>query len=162
MTLRTGPSLATLALLENPEKAARIREADDPAVIANAVEELLRYLTIAQDMILRVATEDLTIGGQQVRAGDLLTVNLPAANRDPSFLDDADDLDLDRNTRGHLAFGYGVHQCLGQNLARTELQVALPALLRRLPDLRLAIGLEEVRFRHDMSAYGVHELPVVW
>lgn len=155
-------SLATLALLENPEKAARIRDADDPALVANAVEELLRYLTIAQDMILRVATEDMTIGGQLVRAGELLTVNLPAANRDPSFLDQADDLDLDRNPRGHLAFGYGVHQCLGQNLARLELQVALPALLRRLPGLRLAIGLEEVRFRHDMSAYGVHELPVLW
>ncbi|MBP2328379.1 cytochrome P450 [Kibdelosporangium banguiense] len=154
--------LATLALLENPGKAARIRDTDDPAVVGSAVEELLRYLSIAQDMILRVAAEDLTIGGQLVRAGDLLTVNLPAANRDPAFLDQADDFDVDRNTRGHLAFGYGVHQCLGQNLARAELQIALPALLRRLPNLRLAIPLEEVRFRHDMSAYGVHELPVMW
>jgi cytochrome P450 len=154
--------LATLALLRHPEQAARIRDTDDPAVIANAVEELLRYLSIAQDMILRVASEDLTIGGQAVRAGDLLTINLPAANRDPVFLDQPDIFSFDRTVRGHMAFGHGIHQCLGQSLARAELQVALPALLRRLPTLRLAIPFEDVKFRHDMSAYGVHELPVTW
>ncbi|MEW1837686.1 cytochrome P450 [Nonomuraea angiospora] len=154
--------LGTLALLQNPDQAARIRDTDDPAVVANAVEELLRYLSIAQDMIVRVATEDLTIGGHLIRAGEAVTVNLPAANRDTVFLDQPDTVDLGRNTRGHLAFGYGVHQCLGQNLARVELQVALPALLRKLPGLRLAVPLEEVKFRHDMSAYGVHELPVAW
>ena len=154
--------LATLALLRNPAAATRIRETDDPAVVATAVEELLRYLSIAQDMILRVAAEDMTIGGQAVQAGDLLTINLPAANRDPALLEEPDTFDIGRVTRGHLAFGHGVHQCLGQSLARAELQVALPALLRRLPTLRLAIPLEEVRFRHDMSAYGVRELPVTW
>ncbi|MEV4364287.1 cytochrome P450 [Nonomuraea sp. NPDC004186] len=154
--------LGTLALLQHPDQAARIRDTDDPAVVANAVEELLRYLSIAQDMIVRVATEDLTVGGQLVRAGEAVTVNLPAANRDTAFLDQPDTVDLGRNTRGHLAFGYGIHQCLGQNLARVELQVALPALLRRLPGLRLAVPLEDVKFRHDMSAYGVHELPVAW
>ncbi|MBB5779287.1 cytochrome P450 [Nonomuraea jabiensis] len=154
--------LGTLALLQNPDQAARIRDTDDPAVVANAVEELLRYLSIAQDMIVRVATEDLTIGGHLIRAGEAVTVNLPDANRDTVFLDQPDTVDLARNTRGHLAFGYGVHQCLGQNLARVELQVALPALLRRLPGLRLAVPLEEVKFRHDKSAYGVHELPVAW
>ena len=154
--------LATLTLLQNPDQAARTRDNDDPAVIANAVEELLRYLSIAQDMILRVATEDLTISGQLVREGDVLTINLPAANRDAAFLDQPDTFDFDRNVRGHLAFGHGVHQCLGQSLARAELRVALPSLLRRLPNLRLAIPLEEVKFRHDMSAYGVHELPVTW
>jgi cytochrome P450 len=154
--------LATLVLLRDPDRAARIRDTDDETMIANAVEELLRYMTIAQDMILRVAAEDLTIGEQLVRAGDLLTINLPAANRDPAFLDEPDTFDFDRNVRGHLAFGHGVHQCLGQSLARAELQIALPALLRRLPNLRLAIPLADVRFRHDMSAYGVHELPVAW
>jgi cytochrome P450 len=154
--------LATLALLRNPEQAARIRDTDDPAVLAGAVEELLRYLSITQDMIYRVATEDVVVGGQLVRAGEALAVNIPAANRDASFFDDPDALDIDRNTRGHLAFGYGVHQCLGQNLARVELQIALPALLRRLPELRVAIPFEDVKFRHDMAAYGVYELPVTW
>ncbi|MFJ8026856.1 cytochrome P450 [Streptomyces sp. NPDC096311] len=155
-------ALSAAALLDNPGQAARIRDTDDPKVVAKAVEELLRYLSIAQDMISRVATEDLTIGGQRVRAGDILTINLPAANRDKSFLKDADLLDVDRDTRRHLAFGHGVHPCLGQHLARTELQVALPTLLRRLPDLALAVPLEEVSFRHEMAAYGVHELPVTW
>jgi cytochrome P450 len=154
--------LSTLALLRHPEQAARLRDADDPAEIATAIEELLRHLSIAQDLIYRVATEDIVIGGQLVRAGEGLTINFPAANRDPAFLTDADVLSLARNPRGHLAFGHGVHQCLGQQLARMELQVALPALLRRLPGLRLAIPFEDVKFRHDMSAYGVHELPVAW
>ncbi|MBP2324442.1 cytochrome P450 [Kibdelosporangium banguiense] len=154
--------LSTVTLLRNPEQAARIRDTDDPTVVANAVEELLRYLSIAQDMIFRVATEDIVIGGQLVRAGDALTVSLPAANRDTALFDDPDTLDFDRKTLGHLAFGHGVHQCLGQNLARAELQIALPALFRRLPELRLAIPFEEVKFRHDMSAYGVHELTIAW
>lgn len=153
--------LGTLALLENPRQAARIRDTDDPKVVAVAVEELLRYLTIAQDMLVRVATEDLVVGGHLVRKGEMLVSGLPSANRDGVF-EGADALDLDRDARGHLAFGYGVHQCLGQSLVRVELQEALPALLRRLPDLRLAVPLEEVRFRHDMVVYGVHELPVAW
>ncbi|GGW51573.1 cytochrome P450 [Streptomyces caelestis] len=91
-----------------------------------------------------------------------MTVNLPAGNRDTAFLDRPDALDVDRNSRGHVAFGYGTHQCLGQSLARMELQVALPTLLRRLPGLRLAVPLEELRLRHDMAVYGVRELPVAW
>ncbi|MCX5243353.1 cytochrome P450 [Streptomyces prunicolor] len=153
--------LGSLALLCDPHQAARIRDSDDPGVVAGAVEELLRYLTIAQDMVWRVAVEDLTIGGQLVRAGDLLTISLPAANRD-GFFRNPDDLDIGRNARGHLAFGHGIHQCLGQSLARVELQEAFPALLRALPDLRLAVPLEDVEFRHDMATFGVHELPVRW
>jgi cytochrome P450 len=155
-------ALGTLALLQHPEEAARIRDTDDPVLVASAVEELLRHLTIVHSLVARVAAEDVTIGGQLVRAGEGLLMNLPAGNRDAAFLADADAFDIDRNVRGHLAFGYGVHQCLGQTLARAELQIALPALLRRLPGLRLAVPLEELRFRHDMSIYGVHELPVAW
>jgi cytochrome P450 len=109
-----------------------------------------------------VATEDLTLGGQLIRAGEGLSINLPAGNRDTAFLDRPDTLDVDRNTRGHVAFGYGIHQCLGQSLARMELQVALPTLLRRLPGLRLAVPLEELRLRDEMGIYGVHALPVAW
>ncbi|MGW0475692.1 cytochrome P450 [Streptomyces coeruleorubidus] len=155
-------ALSTLALLVHPDQAARIRDTDDPAVVANAIEELLRYLTVPQDHVWRVATEDLTLGGQLIRAGEGVTVNLPAGNRDTAFLDRPDALDVDRNSRGHVAFGYGTHQCLGQSLARMELQVALPTLLRRLPGLRLAVPLEELRLRHDMAVYGVRELPVAW
>ncbi len=155
-------ALGTLTLLENPDQLARIRDTDDPALVANAVEELLRYLTIPQDVVARVATEDLTIGGQLIRAGEGLMMNLSAGNRDARFFDQSDTFDIDATTRGHLAFGYGTHQCLGQSLARAELQIALPALLRRLPGLRLAVPMEQVNFRHDMTVYGVHELPVAW
>jgi cytochrome P450 len=155
-------ALSMLALLENPDQLARIRDTDDPAVVASAVEELLRYLTIPQDAIFRVATEDVTIGGQLVRVGEALAMNLPAGNRDDAFFAQPDTLDLDRDTRGHLAFGYGTHQCLGQTLARGELRIALPALLRRLPQLRLAVPLEQITFRSGMGTYGVHELPVAW
>jgi cytochrome P450 len=154
--------LGTLALLENPGTLARVRDAEDPKVIANAVEELLRYLTIVHSLVARVAKEDIEIGGTLVRAGEVLIMNLPAANRDPAFLDDPDTLDIGRNLRGHMAFGHGVHQCLGQTLARAELEIALPTLLRRLPNLRLAVPIEQIRFRNDMSIYGVHELPVTW
>ncbi|MEV0637379.1 cytochrome P450 [Streptomyces sp. NPDC050619] len=155
-------ALGTLALLENPRQAARIRDTDDPKVVADAVEELLRYLSIAQDMLVRVATEDLDVGGHLVREGEMLVFGVPSANRDNSVFEPADVLDLARDARGHVAFGYGVHQCLGQSLARVELHEALPALLRRLPDLRLAVPLEELSFRHDMVVYGVYELPVAW
>ncbi|MFF5979504.1 cytochrome P450 [Streptomyces olindensis] len=154
--------LSVVALLKNPEIAARIREADNRATAANAVEELLRYLSIAITPMHRVATEDLTIGGQLIRAGEVVTVNLPAANRDSAFLADADTLDIDRSTRGHVAFGHGPHQCLGQNLARIEMEIALPALLRRLPGLRIAVPEDQIEYRHDMNTYGVHALPVTW
>jgi cytochrome P450 len=154
--------LGTLALLENPGTLARVRDADDPKVISDAVEELLRHLTIVHSLVARVAKEDIEIGGTLVHVGEVLIMNLPAANRDPAFLDDPDTLNIDRNPRGHMAFGYGVHQCLGQTLARAELEIALPTLLRRLPKLRLAVPIEQIRFRNDMSIYGVHELPVTW
>jgi hypothetical protein len=84
----------------------------------------------------RVAIEDLTIGGELIRAGEFLLMNLPAGNWDGEFVDTPEELDIDRNTRGHLGFGYGVHQCIGQNLARVEMQIALATLARRLPGIR--------------------------
>lgn len=155
-------ALGTLVLLCHPDQLARVRDTDDPAELAAAVEELLRYLTIVHDDITRVATEDLTIGGERVRAGDWVAMNLPAGNWDPDFVDRPDEFDIGRGARGHLAFGFGVHQCVGQNLARAELRIALPTLLRRLPDLRLDGRLEQVEFRHSMSTYGVERLPVTW
>lgn len=110
----------------------------------------------------RVAAQDIEIGGQTIKAGDAVICANDIANRDPEVFDEPDRLNIDRQARRHLAFGSGPHQCLGQNLARIELQLAYPALLRRLPGLRLARPLEEISFRTDMAVYGVHELPVVW
>lgn len=155
-------ALGALALLQNPDQANRLRDTDDPSLTANTIEELLRYLTIPQDAVLRAATEDLTIGGQDIKAGDALIMNLPAGNRDETFTAQPDVVDIDRNLSGHLAFGYGTHQCIGQNLARAELQIALPALLRKLPHLRLAVPPEQLEFRNGTLTYGLHELPVAW
>jgi cytochrome P450 len=155
-------ALGTVALLEHPDQLARLRETDDPAVIANVVEELMRYLTIVHSQIERVAVEDLTISGQPIRAGEYVLMNLPAGNWDAAFVDDPDSLDINRNPRGHLGFGFGVHQCIGQNLARVELQVALSTLVRRLPSLRLAVPADELDFADEKEIYGMHELPVTW
>jgi cytochrome P450 len=153
-------ALGTLALLRSPGQLAALRE--DPGLIRPAVEELLRYLTIVHGGLGRVAVEDVEIGGVTVRAGEGVLCALNVANRDAGAYQDPDVLDLARDARRHVAFGFGVHQCLGQPLARVELQVALNALLARLPGLRLAAPFEEIRFRHDMLVYGVHALPVAW
>ena len=154
-------ALGTVALLENPDQLAAVRDGDD-ALLANAVEELLRYLTIVHSGRRRVALEDLEIGGQTVRKGEGLVAATDIANRDETQFPEPDKLDVTRKARHHVAFGYGVHQCLGQPLARVELQVVYRTLYRRIPTLRLAKPLEELKFKHDMAVYGVHELPVTW
>jgi cytochrome P450 len=154
-------SLGTVALLDHPEIFEVLGQTDDTAVIARAVEELLRYLTIVHAQVDRVALEDLTIGGQLIRAGEKLLMNLPAGNWDTEFAVEPDKLDIQRNVRGHLAFGYGTHQCIGANLARVEMQVAFSTLARRLPGLRLAVPADELKFK-DADIYGMKELPVTW
>lgn len=155
-------ALGTLALLEHPDQLAELRDSDDPKLIANAVEELLRYLSIVHGGRRRVATEDIEIGGRLIRAGEGVILATDAANRDGAAFPDPDRLDIHREARHHVAFGYGVHQCLGQPLARMELQVVYGTLYRRIPTLRLAIPFEDLRFKHDMIVYGVHSLPVSW
>ena len=155
-------ALGTLALLEHPDQLAFLRDTDDPKAIAWAVDELLRYLTITHGGLRRVAMQDVEIGGRTVRAGEGIVVINETANRDPSVFADPDRLDLKRDARQHVTFGYGIHQCLGQSLARMELQVAYPALLRRIPALRLAAALDDIPFKHDGFVYGVYELPVTW
>jgi cytochrome P450 len=154
-------SLGTVALLDLPEVFELLGQTDEPAVIANAIEELMRYLSIVHAQVDRIATEDLVIGGQQIRAGERLLMNLPAGNWDSEFVDSPDTLDIARNTRGHVAFGYGTHQCIGANLARVEMQVAFSTLARRLPGLRLAVPADELKFK-DADIYGMKELPVTW
>jgi cytochrome P450 len=155
-------ALGTLALLQHPDELARLRQTDDPAVVANVVEELMRYLTIVHSQVDRVAVDDLVLGGQQIRAGDAVLMNLPAGNWDTAFVDNPDALDIDRNPRGHLGFGYGVHQCIGQNLARAELQIALATLARRLPGLQLAVSPHELTFQYQQEIFGIEKLPVTW
>lgn len=153
--------LGTLTLLNHPEQAAAVRDGDD-ATVTSAVEELLRLLTIVHTGRRRVATEDVEVAGVRIRAGEGVIASEPSANRDPALFAEPDNLDIHRTANHHLAFGFGVHQCLGQPLARLELQVAIPALLRRFPDLRVTAAEHELRFRDEMITYGVHELPVTW
>ena len=153
--------LGTVALLEHRSVFERLGQTDDAAVIANAIEELMRYLSIVHAQVDRIATEDLILGGQQIRTGERLLMNLPAGNWDPEFVDSPDALDVARNARGHLAFGYGTHQCIGANLARVEMQVAFATLARRLPGLQLAVPPDELRFK-EADIYGMKELPVTW
>ncbi|MGW2839943.1 cytochrome P450 [Streptomyces sp. NPDC001493] len=155
-------ALGTVALLQHPDQLALLRDSDDPKEVAAAVEELLRYLTIVHFGRLRVAVEDIEIGGVTLRAGDGVICAADIANRDPELFPDPDRLDLTRDARRHVAFGFGVHQCLGQPLARVELQVVYSTLYRRIPTLALATGVDQLRFKHDGVIYGVYELPVTW
>jgi cytochrome P450 len=152
--------LSTLTLLTHPEQRRYLQ--DNPGRIGPAVEELLRYLTIVQFGLGRVAKEDLEIGGRRIAKGDLVVVAMPAANRDPRVFTDPDTPDFERAMTRHLAFGYGVHQCLGQNVARAELKTILPRLFERFPGLRLATPLEEVEMDTYGTNYGVRELLVTW
>ncbi|MFF3876876.1 cytochrome P450 [Streptomyces sp. NPDC001978] len=154
-------ALSTITLLQHPDQIPGVLGGPDQ--VAHAVEELLRYLSIVHGGLRRVAVEDVTIGGVTIRAGEGVIIPIHIANRDPEFFTAADDLDLERaNARQHLAFGYGIHQCLGQPLARAELQIVLPEIFRRLPDLKVAVPMEEIAFKQDSVVYGVHELPVSW
>jgi cytochrome P450 len=152
--------LSALTLLTHPEQRRQI--VDDPAKIGPAVEELLRYLTIVQFGLGRVAKEDLELGGQHIAEGDLVVVAMPAANRDPRAFDNPDLPDFDRKVTRHLAFGYGVHQCLGQNIARAELKTILPQLFQRFPDMRLAVPRDEIPMDVNAVNYGVRKLMVTW
>ncbi|MFI6338913.1 cytochrome P450 [Streptomyces sp. NPDC050535] len=162
-TSATMITLGTALLLQNPEQLALLRDTDDPKVVTNAVEELLRYLTVAQFGQRRIAREDFEFEGVDIKAGEGIVVPLPAGNWDPQAFPDPENLDLTREARHHHAFGWGIHQCLGQQLARIELQVVYGTLYRRIPTLRLAVGVDELAFRGaDSLAFGIHELPVTW
>lgn len=154
--------IGILALLENREQAALLRDSDDPKFIAIAVEELMRYLSIIQNGQRRVATEDIEIGGEIIRAGEGIIIDLAPANWDGAAYPDPEKLDLSRDVGQQLGFGYGRHQCVGQQLARAELQIVFHTLLRRIPTLELAVPFGEVPFKHDRLAYGVYQLPVNW
>jgi cytochrome P450 len=159
----TGGTLAlgTVLLLRHPDQLAVVRDGNQ-AEVATAVEELLRYLTTTHLGRRRVATEDVRVGGVTIRAGEGVIAADAIANRDPAVFDRPNELDLRRSPNPHLVFGVGVHQCLGQQLARMQLQVAFPALLRRFPGLRLAVPMSELDFLPDSTVYAVRSVPVQW
>jgi cytochrome P450 len=145
--------LGSLLLLRNPAERARVRDGEP------YTEEMLRYLSIVHSVLPREAKRDVTLSGRRIRAGDVVLCSIPAANRDAALVERPDAYDGTRPAVGHLAFGYGIHYCLGASLARVELQTALPALFRRFPGLALA---DDPRFRVSSAVYGLHSLPVTW
>ncbi|MFG3441356.1 cytochrome P450 [Nonomuraea sp. NPDC047897] len=150
--------LGALALLRHPEQLDLLRA--EPERIDAAVEELLRWLSIIHSGTLKVAAAEVELAGHTIRPGELVMCSLPAANRDPAFLPEPHAFDIARGAPGHLAFGHGVHHCLGAPLARMEMRIAFPALLERFPALRAAEP--EGRFRAFHLVYGLASLPVEW
>ncbi|MFI6215316.1 cytochrome P450 [Nocardia brasiliensis] len=155
-TLGAGTAL----LLEHPEQLAAIR--DEPDQVDGAIEELLRFFTPVHTGLVRTVTTDTVVGGQQMKTGDLVVVSLPMANRDPHLVTAPDDFDIARKPVPHVAFGHGIHHCVGAPLARMELRIALPALLRRFPGLRLDLDPADIQFRIMTAVHGVERLPVAW
>ncbi len=151
---------AVLALLQHPGQLAALRA--DPTRLPAAVEEFVRYDGPALLAIRRFPREDVTIGDVTVPAGETVLLSLAAANRDPRRFPDADRFDLGRDATGHLALGHGIHYCLGAPLARLETEIALAALLERLPDLQLDGDPGDLRWRPSLRARGLLTLPVTY
>ncbi|MEU6992626.1 cytochrome P450 [Streptomyces sp. NPDC046465] len=156
-------SLGTFTLLQHPDRLAELRAGlrAEPPLMPAAVEELLRFLSIA-DGLLRVAKEDIEFAGSTIRADDGVVFATSLINRDDVTYEEPEELDWHRPDRHHVAFGFGIHQCLGQNLARTEMEIALGTLFERLPGLRLAAPAQDIPFKPGDTIQGMLELPVTW
>jgi len=152
--------LGTLNLLQNPDQKALLLQ--DPALLKGAVDEMLRYNSIVQFNGARIALEDIDVNGQLVRKGEGVFALIAPANRDPKAFACPDRFDITRAPDNHLAFSYGVHQCLGQPLARAELQSVFGTLFQRFPTLGLAVPFEELEFKGDHFVYGLEALPLTW
>lgn len=140
----------------NPDRWSEEKRAD------RVVEELLRFHAVIQWGLVRRATADLPIGDVLIRTGDWVVCSLAYANRDAAACPHAGRFDTGRPSSRQLSFGYGIHQCAGQNLARLELRIALSTLFRRFPGLRPAVPVSELPFRRDAWVYGLYALPVTW
>jgi cytochrome P450 len=151
-------SLGTLVLLQHDEQREQLTR--DPSLMPGAVEELLRYLSIVHLTSCRVALEDIEIGGETIKAGEGIVALLSSANRDKSQFENPDALDFDRGAKAHIAFGFGVHQCLGQTLARAELRMTLNSILRKIPTLKLAQSVGDLKFKDYIN--GVQSMRVSW
>ncbi|MEU5784721.1 cytochrome P450 [Micromonospora lupini] len=168
MALRTAGHESTAAmistglavLLDNPVQFDQIKA--DRTLIPGAVEELLRFLSVADRATARVTTADIELGGTTIPAGEGVLVLNASANHDEAVFDDPASFRLRQDSARHLAFGYGIHQCIGQNLARLEIEAVIERLVARVPGLRLAVGVNELTFAQDSLFYSVAELPVTW
>jgi len=148
-------------LLRNPTELRRLRE--DPSLVESAVEELLRAVPLGSAVpFVRYAREDVTFGDITVKAGEPVFPHLPAANNDPKVYACPHQLDVGREHNPHLAFGYGAHHCVGAQLARVELQIALATLLRRFPELSFAVPEEEIPWKSGSLTQGPIRLPLTW
>ncbi|MET7425976.1 cytochrome P450 [Dactylosporangium sp. NPDC005555] len=158
-------ALGTIALLRNPDAFAELR--DNPDLVVNTIEEMLRFQPTT-DGLPRVATEDIEIGGVTIKAGEGVMFSLTSANRDEQAFPNADEFDVRRGDRRHVSFGYGIHQCLGQNLARAQLEITFRTLARRIPTLRLAVDVDDLPYKETVAINGVcaidgvSSLPVTW
>jgi cytochrome P450 len=152
-------ALGVVTLLRHPEQLAKIK--DDPSLTPNAIEELLRYLSITDYLPSRGATEDIELDGVTIRAGDAIMALCGSGNRDADTYANPDELDITRKARNHLGFGHGPHQCLGQNLARMELEIVYNTLFARLPNLELAVPVDELPFK-AAPPFGLASVPVRW
>lgn len=150
-------AMGTAVLLGDRTTWERLR--DDDESVNPVVEELLRYLSVVQVAFPRFAKQDMTVGGNRVHKGDVVLVSVPGVNRDPVFGDAPDAFDPTRPAHGHLAFGHGLHRCIGSELARMELRTSFPALVRRFPQMQLADS--DLGFRHSSLVYGVERVPVI-
>lgn len=150
----------TLALLRNPEQLTYLQQ--HPEQMGSAVEELLRYDGPVERATLRFAAWDTELGGHEIRRGEPIGVILGSANRDETYFAHADQLDLTREENRHMAFGYGVHYCVGAPLARMEGRIALNTLLQRLPSLRLAMPVEAIQWRFNPILRGMQHLQIAW
>ncbi len=159
-TSRNMIPLAALDLLRHPDQLELLRE--DPSLWPAAVDELLRHLSVADVITLRVATEDIPLEGATIPAGDGYIALLAAADHDPRAFPEPERLDITRTRRNHVAFGYGAHQCVGQNLGRLEIEVALRVLFEKAPGLRPAVPLEDLPLRSSSAIFGLEEVPVSW
>jgi len=130
--------------------------------VEQTVEEIVRMTSAHNLGLMRYALEDIELGGVTIRTGDLVIISEAAANRDPAVFENPEEFDPTRDAKGHVAFGHGVHVCLGQSLARTELRAVFPSLFRRFPDLRLAMDVNELRIRSDRTGGGIDSLLVTW
>ncbi|WP_028710496.1 cytochrome P450 [Paracoccus pantotrophus] len=153
-------ALGTLVLLQYPEEMEKLR--NDRSLMGGAINELLRFLTINQNVGGRLCVKDTELGGKQIRAGEGVFALLQSADRDETVFADPDKFDITRSPNNHVAFGFGVHQCLGLSLAKMEMDVAFNRLLDRFPNLKLAVPFEDLSFKHEAVVFGVRSLPVTW
>lgn len=153
-------TLGILAMMRDPSLLGSV--SGQPDTLALTVDELLRYFTVVDLVTSRVALTDAEIGGTPIKAGEGVIASALAANRDPAAFAEPDALDTARGARHHVAFGFGPHQCLGQHLAKTELEIVYETVFRRIPGLRAAAPADRLPVKNDAFIYGLYELPVTW